>query len=482
MNSEATLRKDEMSTSTRTSAQPRAVFAAAFLMLLCAPVASAMLTGRGQQLGDSLLDSKDEESRSVGNDISLRGERLLIGAPRLQNNEEYASQCYVHDVFSGETLFTLSSPTSPLFDQFGFAVQMGAQLAAVGAPGVSASKDQGGRAYVYDTEAFGLMNALSSPQPELGDKFGHDVAVDASSVVVGAPGDRTNGFLSGAAYLYHTDQQPLVPIILAPGTLNAQDQYGFSVSISGTRAVVGAPGDDTAGNGSGAAYLFDTGSGELITKIVAGDASAGDAFGGEVWITNEYIAIGARGRDEVERDAGAIYIFDAQTGHEIRKITQASPLAGVKLGEKFQMSGTSIIAIHNRIVTPGPPGRVWHYDVSTGKMVTHLRRPTSVFGNTNNTVEAAIDGQLTVMFSRRSSSDPESRGISSPFFTPPYCPGDANGSGTVDLQDLNSIQFGFGFEVDRGYSSDFDANGVIDLNDLNLLLLNFGNQCFEPAY
>ena len=62
------------------------------------------------------------------------------------------------------------------------------------------------------------------------------------------------------------------------------DQFGITVSISGDHAIIGAVGDDDAGNSSGAAYLFarDHGGadnwGEL-RKLTASDAAASDQFG-----------------------------------------------------------------------------------------------------------------------------------------------------------------------------------------------------------
>lgn len=51
-------------------------------------------------------------------------------------------------------------------------------------------------------------------------------------------------------------------------------------------------------------------------------------------------------------------------------------------------------------------------------------------------------------------------------------PGDANGDGAVDLQDLNLLLSDFGLESIGG---DLNGDGVVDLQDLNLLLQHFGS-------
>lgn len=54
------------------------------------------------------------------------------------------------------------------------------------------------------------------------------------------------------------------------------------------------------------------------------------------------------------------------------------------------------------------------------------------------------------------------------------CPADVDGSGGVDLADLNIVLANFGQTTDSGDTND---DGVVDLADLNAVLANFGNDC-----
>ncbi|XHC26799.1 MAG: GC-type dockerin domain-anchored protein [Phycisphaerales bacterium] len=56
----------------------------------------------------------------------------------------------------------------------------------------------------------------------------------------------------------------------------------------------------------------------------------------------------------------------------------------------------------------------------------------------------------------------------------PDCPADVDGSGTVDLADLNLVLGSFGQTTDSG---DTNGDGVVDLADLNAILGAFGQAC-----
>ena len=81
----------------------------------------------------------------------------------------------------------------------------------------------------------------------------------------------------------------------------AQDDYfGYSVSVSGDYAIVGAHGNDDAGSLSGSAYIFnwDGTSWTEQQKITASDANGSDEFGWKVSIAGDYAIIGASRDDD----------------------------------------------------------------------------------------------------------------------------------------------------------------------------------------
>ena len=106
------------------------------------------------------------------------------------------------------------------------------------------------------------------------DLFGLSASVSGDTALVGALQDDDNGTDSGSAYVFvrsggvWTQQAKL---LASDGA--AEDFFGFSVSVSGDTALVGAGLDDDNGTSSGSAYVFEDAS-IFFDGFESGDTSA----------------------------------------------------------------------------------------------------------------------------------------------------------------------------------------------------------------
>ncbi|HEX7480564.1 MAG TPA: hypothetical protein VF331_22380 [Polyangiales bacterium] len=149
------------------------------------------------------------------------------------------------------------------------------------------------------------------------DEFGHAVAIDGTTAIVGTPGDDTQATDAGAASVFTFNgtswvlQQKLLP---ASGSSNGF--FGSAVAILGDLAVVGAYGDPNAGAFAGAVYVFRRSGSvwSLSQKLLAADAAATKFFGYSVAMTNDTIAVGASGDAAAGSSAGAAYVFSLAGG------------------------------------------------------------------------------------------------------------------------------------------------------------------------
>ncbi|MFK7947394.1 MAG: fibronectin type III domain-containing protein, partial [Saprospiraceae bacterium] len=91
----------------------------------------------------------------------------------------------------------------------------------------------------------------------------------------------------------------------------ANDEFGRSVSISGDRAIVGARYNDDNGSNSGSAYIFELQNGTWVEtqKLLASDAATYDYFGLSVSISGDRAIVGAPYNDDNGSKSGSAYIF-----------------------------------------------------------------------------------------------------------------------------------------------------------------------------
>ncbi len=128
---------------------------------------------------------------------------------------------------------------------------------------------------------------------------------------VGARCDDDNGNASGSVYIYEWSGSAWAETKIIASDGAGGDAFGWSVSIEGDRAIVGAYADDDNGNASGSVYIYDwNGSTWVETKVTASDGTSNDAFGESVSIADNRSIVGARYDDDKGSNSGSAYIYE----------------------------------------------------------------------------------------------------------------------------------------------------------------------------
>lgn len=145
-----------------------------------------------------------------------------------------------------------------------------------------------------------------------GDEFGFSVAVSGSTAVVGAYGTNSHG---GAAYIYVRGasgwrKKPTATLSdPGPGREARGDVFGISVAVSGTAVVVGSA---FARRHKGATYIYVRAANVWPTtptvKLLDPAATGDDQFGLAVAVSGRTALIGAEGTNS---SAGAAYLYEA---------------------------------------------------------------------------------------------------------------------------------------------------------------------------
>ena len=114
-----------------------------------------------------------------------------------------------------------------------------------------------GSAYLFDTATGAQTHKLTAGDPETFDHFGWSVGISGSKAIVGARFDDDKSSASGSAYFYDIAdiENPVEKTKLIADDGAGDDEFGFSVGISGSTAIVGAYLNDDP-SASGSAYLY----------------------------------------------------------------------------------------------------------------------------------------------------------------------------------------------------------------------------------
>jgi len=279
--------------------------------------------------------------------VRISGNYAIVGAYADYN---YTGSAYIF-YFDG-TNWTqqqkLAASDRAAGDYFGQSVSISGNCATVGAFGYDGYS---GSAYIFyfDGTSWVQEQKLLAPDGAGSDWFGYSVSVSGNYAIVGAPRDDDKGTRSGSAYIFYFDGTNWVQqqkLTASDGTAN--DVFGCAVSISGDYAIVGAYGDDDKGTDGGSAYIFyfDGTSWTQQVKVTASDGAAGDHFGEyAVSISGSYAIVGARYADPCGTNSGSAYIFyfDDIGWTEQQKLTAWDGAAGDEFGLGVCISGDSAI-------------------------------------------------------------------------------------------------------------------------------------------
>ena len=295
------------------------------------------------------------------------GDGLLIGALAdfavLERNADAARR-----LASGQREVKLFANDGASYDYFGYSVSVSGTTAIVGASGTSDI----GSAYLYDAATGTEIGRLRASDGALYDGFGGSVAISGTTAIVGAPWDNSNGDNSGSAYLFDTTTGAEIAKLL-PSDDELPFGFGSSVAISGTTAIVGGRINEGNGATSGSAYLFDTTTGTEIARLLASDGAQHFGFGSSVAISGTTAIVGARGDDDNGVESGSAYLFDTTTGTQIAKLLASDGAQFDRFGCSVAISGTTAIVgayedDDNGVIS----GSAYLFDTTTGTEIAKL--------------------------------------------------------------------------------------------------------------
>lgn len=451
------------------------VVIAAFLPALC-PVAS------GQCEEEKLLADDAAAGALFGAAIAADGDTLITGATLDADNgtDAGAVHAFVLDAGAWVQQGKLLPATGAVEDVFGSAVALDADVAVGGAPLADFGPEDSGAAYVFRRNGSGVWNEedqLLDSGAGLADRFGSAVAISGAYIAVGAPLDDTPTVNAGSVVIY-TFQSPdwnqVVKLTAPDGDIN--DEFGAALALDGDTLLVGAARNDEAGTVAGAVYVFQrTGAvWNFVEKLLAGDAANGDLFGSSVALDGDVALIGAPGDDDMGSGSGAVYAFTRLGGsfQETAKLVPDDGQLGDQFGFAVALSGTRAVVGAPRDDDGGADaGAVYPFRRAgddwrrQGKIVASGAAAGHFLGETIALADVVAVG---------SRLDDEAGANAGAAWVHEFpCATDTNGDCATDVGDLVAVILDWG--AAGGAEGDVDGSGLVDVGDLVTVILAWGD-------
>jgi hypothetical protein len=285
----------------------------------CGPGAAYVFVQSGTTWSQQaeLTASDGVASDNFGYSVAVSGGTAMVGAFEHavdSNTAQGAVYVFAQSGTSWSQQAELTASDGAANSGFGCAVALSGSTGLVGAYGSNAGQ---GAAYVFVEEhgTWDQKAKLTASDGVPTDVFGYSVALSGSTAVVSAPTHPySGGFGPGAAYVFaesagRWSQQ--AELTASDGA--AGDLFGYSVGVSGSAAVVGAPGHTVGSNAAqGAAYAFaeSAGTWSQQAELTASDGAAPDQLGVAAAIGGNIDVVGARNHTVSSNgDQGATYLF-----------------------------------------------------------------------------------------------------------------------------------------------------------------------------
>ena len=245
----------------------------------------------------------------------------------------------------------LQAPLAGAWTNGGSAVAFSAGRLASGAPSTSAP----GRAFTYTTNA-GLWQLDASADALDGasnDRFGKSIALDADTLLVGAPGSGDlfgNG--PGAAYLFTRTGGTWTQVQkFTPAVPKSQGLFGAAVALDGTTLAIGAPQIDVSTMGQVVVYVKSGASWVHQQTLIPSGLNPGARAGTSVALEGNRLVVGAPNQivNSIAQ-VGRAFVFErtGSTWSQVAVIESPTPSATGTFGAAVALDGGRIAVAATR--------------------------------------------------------------------------------------------------------------------------------------
>ena len=298
---------------------------------------SSSITGHASTSVTTVL-SVNASAQGFSGAISYSGDYILCGDTFDDDDGQYAGAAYIFKNINNTWTRTAKlKPSDGAADKiFGGAVSLDGDYAAISSIESLQNTMYAGSVYIFHRNGeTWTQTAKITPQIGLPESFGASISLQGDRLLIGEYADSDiSGIMAGVAYIYQrTGTNWIETARLLPADLALWDYFGTAVTLHDNYAMIGAPFEDGHGTSSGVVYVFQENGGSWteVAKLTASDASQNSLFGNCIDLSDNY-AIIASVRSNNEQ--GAAYIFEKR-GDSWIETEKLIPSDGWTAGQYF---------------------------------------------------------------------------------------------------------------------------------------------------
>lgn len=249
--------------------------------------------------------------------VALKNKMLLIGSPRDSDGafETGAAFLYIRVGQRWDLQATLKRSVCNAADQFGAAIACDENTLVIGAPKADEGVIDSGAVEVFERDQNGWRNVatLVSNPPRAGALFGLSVALDSGRIIVGAPGDKSDGNFSGRAFIYTRGATGWVLDAELSCPSGTRGWFGSAVAGDQSRVLIGAPRlvrpnqTDLDARGMAFEYRRSSDGWHVAATIMPANAREADSFGCSLALHQHHAVFGASIDSLAGRMSGAAF-------------------------------------------------------------------------------------------------------------------------------------------------------------------------------
>ncbi|MFH1782743.1 MAG: S8 family serine peptidase [Candidatus Omnitrophota bacterium] len=331
-----------------------------------------------KEYGDRVMSTKYKEYKIVagdgeeedwfGYDVSISGDYAIVGAHN-DNNKDLSGSAYIFK-YEG-TDWVQEQKLNINYREIGHSVSISEDCIIVGAYYPNLSDLKFGSAYIFRYDGNSWVEEQKLVDDFADTMFGWSVSVSGDCAIIGACQDSDKGFYAGSAYIFRYDGNSWVEeqkLVASDGTV--LDKFGLNVSISGDHAIISSG----KGTGRACAYIFryDGNSWVEEQKLTSFNNKELSMFGVTVSISGDCVILGDYADDDKGEYSGSAYIFryDGNSWVEEQKLVASDGNTNDLFGRKVSISENRAIVSCNHDDDNGEDsGSVYIY---------HLNRPPTL--------------------------------------------------------------------------------------------------------